>query len=126
MHSRISRLPFPGRWLFLWATWLFAGCAGGGSLISTFTASPSQVNYGETTTLSWTLSGTPTSLTLDGVSVLGESSHVVSPVRRQTFVLVASHSSDSETRKVTVAARGLDLLAGNLAGSGSLEGRGDA
>ncbi|HKD43128.1 MAG TPA: hypothetical protein VKB87_22785, partial [Myxococcaceae bacterium] len=39
--------------------------------ISTFTASPSPVDFGQMTTLSWTLNGRPTSLTLDGVSVLG-------------------------------------------------------
>src|SRR5215813_3524898 len=93
-------------------------------LISNFTASPSQVEYGKTSTLSWTLAGSVTSLTLDGVSVLGESSRLVSPVRRQTYVLVASNIWGEYTRTITVPAAGIDLLAGNLDGRGNLDGTG--
>jgi sugar lactone lactonase YvrE len=94
--------------------------------ISTFTASPSQVDFGQMTTLSWTLNGRPTSLTLDGVSVLGNTFQSVSPVRRQTYVLVASNPLGGQMRNLTVAARGVDLLAGALGGPGSLDGTGGA
>ena len=94
--------------------------------ISTFTASPSQVDFGQMTTLSWTLNGRPTSLTLDGVSVLGNTFQSVSPVRRQTYVLVGSNPLGGQMRNLTVAARGLDLLAGALGGPGSLDGTGGA
>ena len=94
--------------------------------ISTFTASPSPADFGQMTTLSWTLNGRPTSLTLDGVSVLGNTSQSVSPVRRQTYVLVGSNPLGGQMRNLTVAARGLDLLAGALGGPGSLDGTGGA
>jgi len=84
------------------------------------------VSYGETTTLSWTLDGVASSLILDGVSVLGESSRTVTPARRQTYLLAAANALGGETRSVTVAARGIDLLAGDLGGKGTLDGTGDA
>src|ERR1700687_4970576 len=131
MRSLNGRRPLFGVWVSLWVACEIAGCGGssppsGALTISTFTASPSPVDYGRPSTLSWTLAGTATTLTLDGVSVLGESSHSVSPVRRQTYVLAGSNSLGSDTRSVTVAARGLDLLAGTVGGSGNLDGAGSA
>ncbi len=95
-------------------------------VISAFTASPTQVNFGQPSTLSWTLTGRATSLMLDGVSVLGNTFQSVSPVRRQTYVLAGSNPLGGQTRNLTVAARGLDLLAGALGGPGSLDGAGSA
>src|ERR1700737_2419566 len=127
MHSQSSRSRF-ARWLFFWLGWQIIGCGGtspGDSrLISSFTAFPSQVNCGETASLSWTLVGTPTTLTLDGVSVLGQTSITVSPVRRQTFMLAASNRRTAESQSLTLAARGVDLVAGNIGGPGSLDGIG--
>src|ERR1700687_4809656 len=129
MHSPNGRKPLFALWVSLWVGCEIAGCGGnsppsGALTISTFTASPSSVDYGRPSTLSWTLAGTDTTLPLDGVSVLGESSHSVSPVRRQTYVLAGSNSLGSDMRSLTVTARGLDLLAGALGGPGSLYGAG--
>src|ERR1700687_2580054 len=131
MHSPNGRKPLFALWVSLWVGCEIAGCGGnsppsGALTISTFTASPSSVDYGRPSTLSWTLAGTATTLTLDGVSVLGESSHSVSPVRRQTYVLAGSNSLGSDMRSAIIAARGLDLLAGTLGGPGNLDGAGSA
>jgi hypothetical protein len=90
-------------------------------LVSTFTASPSPVDFGQTSTLSWTLAGRATSLTLDGRSVLGTTSSIASPVRRQTYVLAATNDWGQYRQNLVVAARGVDLFAGNLQGRGNLD-----
>ncbi len=96
-----------------------------GPAIVSFTASQAQVEAGQSTTLQWTYTGNPTSLTLDGVSVLsGPASKVVFPRRRQTYTLVASSAQGTNTAQVTVAARGVDVYAGDLGGPGSLDGAG--
>jgi len=94
--------------------------------ISTFTASPTPLSYGQQTTLFWTLVGRATGLTLDGVSVLGDNSRTVSPVRRQTYLLAGSNPLGGYAQSLTVAARGLDVLAGNIGGPGSVDGVGSA
>src|SRR5262245_23655035 len=90
--------------------------------ITSLTTSAVLVEYGMTATLSWTLEGKPDELFLDGVSVLGESSHVVSPARRQTFRLVARAGAAHDEKVVEVAARGIDLLFGVAAAPGILDG----
>ena len=92
-------------------------------LVYDLSASPTQVTYGQTATLSWKMGGKVTALTLDGESVLGMSSTVVSPLRRQTFALTASSSlGDISTQTITIAASGLDLLAGDGQGAGNVNG----
>lgn len=81
--------------------------------IRTFAAWPEQVGYGEASMLSWTIEGRARRLLLGGVSVLGRFFETIHPVRRQAFVLVSANAAGSDTRTVTVAARGLDLVAGN-------------
>lgn len=115
---------------------LITGCGGGGSAssltsgptgtaIGSFTASAAQVNQGESATLSWVISNTPTTLTLDGVSLpVSQTSATVVPTRRQTYTLVASGGGATDTKTVTVTARGLSLLAGNVATTGTSDGVG--
>ena len=71
--------------------------------ITSFTASPSSVTPGQTSTLSWSVSGA-TSLTLDnGIgSVTGSSSRTVSPGSTTTYTLTATNSTGSVTAKATV------------------------
>ena len=96
-----------------------------GPAITSFTATQMQVDYGQSTTLQWTYTGNPTSLTLDGVNVLsGPASKVVVPRRRQTYTLVASNSQGTNTAQLTITARGLDVYAGDIGGPGSLDGAG--
>ncbi len=93
--------------------------------ITSFTASPLQVEFGGTSSLAWTLSGTPSVLTLDGANALGSAGATVSPRNRQTYTLSASGGLNTDTKTVTVAARGIDLFAGVDGGHGNLNGKGD-
>ena len=97
-----------------------------GPLIRSFTSSTPVVSMGTQVTLSWDLDGSVTTLLLDGAKQPTKSGSVkVTPVRRQIFTLVASDENGrKETAIVKVAAHGLDLLAGNAGGGGSLDGQG--
>ena len=113
---------------------LISGCGGGGGsspapasgvTIASFTSNSAQVNQGASATLSWSLNGTPTALTLDGVSISAtQTSATVIPTRRQTYTLVATGGGASDTKTVTVVARGLSLLAGNATTTGTADGTG--
>ena len=113
------------------------GCGGGGgsssapvppkpALISTFQTDHSEVTQGQSAILSWQLDATVTTLTLDGATVSpNPGSRTVVPRWRQVYNLVATDAAGrSETRSVTVAAKGLDLLAGHPGGFGTLDGQG--
>lgn len=72
--------------------------------ISSFTASPSTIASGDSSTLSWSCTGA-TSLSIDqGVgTVTGLSSAVVSPSNSTTYTMTATNSMGSVTRSVTVS-----------------------
>jgi len=89
-----------------------------------FTASPLVVPFGGNATLNWSYAGLPLELRLDGAPVSGLSA-TVQPLRRQTYTLNGWNGAGSDQRSLKVAARGLDLLAGN-AGAGNLDGLGSA
>ena len=74
-----------------------------GPVISSFTASPSPITAGLSTTLSWDVSNA-TSLSIDnGVgSVSGLTSTVVSPTASVTYHLTASNNDGSATTQTTV------------------------
>lgn len=93
--------------------------------ITSFSATPTTVPFGGSTALNWAYGGLPLSLTLDGAPVTGYSA-IVSPVRRQSYVLAGMNGAGSDSRSVKVAARGLDLLAGNADGPGTVDGVGAA
>jgi hypothetical protein len=76
--------------------------------ISSFTASPTTINQGETSTLTWTLSGEPaTSVTINnGVTIpIGSRSVSVSPTTTTTYTLTATNAAGSNTKTVTVTVR---------------------
>ena len=94
--------------------------------ISTYTADAYALPYGGNTTLHWTLAGTPTQLTLNGSDVFGTTGLLVNPVRRQVFTLTATDATGATaSATVTVAARGLESLAGSAV-AGSVNGIGNA
>ncbi len=93
--------------------------------ISAFSAADGLLPWGGSTTLSWALRGVPVSLNLNGSPISGTSTQV-RPVRRQDFTLAGSNASGSDTRTVTVAAQGLDLIAGSGEGLGYKDGVGGA
>ena len=95
-----------------------AGCGGGGGsspvapppppapppTISAFAAAPASITAGQSSTLSWTVSGAA-SLSLDnGIgSVTGTSTRAVSPTATTTYVLTATNAAGSVTASTTVS-----------------------
>ncbi len=96
------------------------GCGGGGGsgsastppapqppvappVISNFASSPASISAGQSSTLSWSVSGA-TSLALDnGIGdVTGASSRTVSPTATTTYVLTARNAAGSVTASTTV------------------------
>jgi DNA-binding beta-propeller fold protein YncE len=97
--------------------------------IGTFTTNaPNQVvPYGSSANLAWTLTGVPVTLTLNGTSVLGSLSAAPVPVRRQLYTLTGANGlslENTSTRTLTVAAQGLDLVAGHASGPGYRDAQG--
>lgn len=82
------------------------GGGGGGTAptITSFTASPSSIGApGEAVTLSWSVSGGVTGLTIDpGVGAVSGTSTVVNPTATTTYTLTAMNGSGSDTDTVTV------------------------
>ena len=87
--------------------------------LTAFNASPTQTVFGGSSTLTWSYTGVPLSLSVNGSSVLGQPSPSVVPVRRQTYTLSGSNllNSTPSTLTKTLTARGLDLVAGTIAGA---------
>jgi len=129
--SNLRRRAFP---MAVCALVLLVACGGGGGgaptpppppLISSFTAAQAVVPMGSSTTLSWALDASVTSATLDGQTLSVSSGRTtVTPKFRQSYTLVATDGKRSETQVVKVAAQGLDRIAGDLGGSGCLDGTG--
>ena len=70
--------------------------------ISSFTASPTSITSGNSSTLSWSVSGA-TSLSINqGVGTVTGSSRSVSPTATTTYALTATNSSGSSTATATV------------------------
>ena len=100
------------RWVPLLLLATLAGCGGrtddgGGSVapqITSFTATPSRISTaGEAVTLSWTITGVTTSLTIDnGVGSVTGTEVVVNPMATTTYTLTASNGSLSVSDTTTV------------------------
>jgi acetyl esterase/lipase len=79
-------------------------------IISSFTASPNPITWGQTTTLSWVVSGNPApTVSIDnGVgAVTGNSVAVIPPLATKTFTLTASNSVGTTTAQATVSVTGV-------------------
>ena len=71
--------------------------------IQLFSANPSTITAGQTTTLSWVVEGTK-SVTLSGVSATPASSAVVAPTHTTTYTLTAQTAGDKcVSKEVTVS-----------------------
>jgi sugar lactone lactonase YvrE len=93
--------------------------------ITSFNTAGNIIPWGGATTLSWAFNGLPTTLTLNGAPITGNS-YQVTPVRRQSYTLAGSNASGADSRSVSVAAQGLDLVAGSGAGIGYKDGIGSS
>lgn len=89
--------------------------------ITSFIANPAVVPFGGASTLAWSYTGLPLSLSLNDTAVTGLFLSV-NPVRRQKFSLVGSNGAGADSRTIEVVAQGLDLLAGNADGVGNIDG----
>lgn len=107
-----------GAYLCLAALFKPAVSAGSPPAISSFTASPSTINKGQSSTLSWSSSG-GTSATLNGSSVAVSGNQVVSPSQTTTYTLVVNNSAGSVSSQVTVTinSSGTYSISGKVSGS---------
>jgi YVTN family beta-propeller protein len=81
-------------------------------VISSFTASPQEFTVGGSSTLNWTVSpGTAplTSLTLNGVSVIGATSSVINPTTTTSYTLAATSAVGTTTSATLVIVRQLQV-----------------
>lgn len=98
----------------LFLSLLIGGCAGASSetvvpppaptfpMISSFSASPTSITPGQTSTLSWQVSG-ETSLTLSGTTIATTSSSIVEmPAETTIYTLAATNSAGTVQQSVTV------------------------
>jgi chitodextrinase len=88
-----------------YVSWQLTGGGATGSVpaISSFTANPASITAGQTSTLSWNVSGA-TTITIDNSigSVTGTTSRIVTPAQTTTYTLTAANSAGSSTTKATV------------------------
>jgi hypothetical protein len=76
--------------------------------INSFTAAPSTILAGASSTLSWTVSGA-SSLSISGIGTVSGSSVNVTPAVTTTYTLTASNSAGNVTANATVTVRTRDL-----------------
>jgi hypothetical protein len=79
-----------------------SGGSGSSPTISSFSASPSTITYGASTTLSWSVSGATTISIDNGLGVQSGNSVSVSPTVTTTYTLTATNSNGSITSQATV------------------------
>ncbi len=83
------------------------GSGGGAPQISSFTANPMNVISGAPVTLSWTITGSATGLSIDNnVGEVIGTNKIVNPTATTTYTLTASNGSDTATKSVTVTVDG--------------------
>lgn len=95
-------------------------------IISTFSASPASIAAGQSSTLSWGVSGA-TTLSISGLGVVTGSSKVVSPTATTTYTLTASNSTGSTTATTIITVTGTPAPSGNflyVSPTGSASGNG--
>jgi len=72
-------------------------------VISAFTATPAAIQQGQSSTLAWTVTGNPTSLSINQqIGTVAGASTSVTPQATTTYTLIATNASGSRTASVTV------------------------
>ncbi len=83
---------------------LMTGCNGTLPIVNIFSASPSTINQGESSTLSWSVSDADTvTITPDVGTVASSGSTSVSPGVTTNYILTATNSAGSVTATVTIS-----------------------
>ena len=122
MHTKHKLARFAPLLLFAALTVLLTACPGvsggnngnnsGAPQITSFTANPSTIAAaGQSVTLSWAITGSPTSLSISGsdgtnLSSLSGTNTVVNPTATTTYTLTATNSSGSDDAMTTVTVGG--------------------
>jgi len=94
-----------GRALLTWTSPTSGPGPGPAAVINSFTATPATVTAGQSSTLSWNVTGA-TGVTVNGTGVSGAGSMVVTPTQTTTYVLSATNGVSTVTAQsvVTVSA----------------------
>lgn len=90
--------------------------AGSAPVINSFSASPTTVVSGASSTLSWSVTGA-TSLSIDPIGTVTGTSTSVSPTATTTYTLRATNSVDTTTSTATITVTSSDTTAPSQAGS---------
>ena len=112
------------------ASLLAIGCSGSGSttsstppvtppVIANFLASPSTINAGSSSSLSWSVSGA-TSVTLTGVAGQASSPVSVSPITTTTYTLTATNSGGSTSATATITVNTAPVISNFTASPSSI------
>ncbi len=93
---------------------------GGGPSITSFTATPSTIMAGSSSVLAWSVSGTPTSISISGGvgDVTGDVSATVTPTTTTTYTLTATNAAGTKTETTTVTVGGDSGSGGGGSGGG--------
>ncbi len=93
---------------------------GGGPTISSFTATPSTIMPGDSSTLTWSVDS-PTSISISGGvgDVTNDTSATVTPSMTTEYTLTATSTEGTSTRKTTVTVGGGGSSGGDGGGTGS-------
>ena len=80
---------------------------GGGPAITKFSADPATITLGNSSTLSWTVDGSATKLTISGVGdVTNQTSATVTPTVTTDYTLTATSPEGTSTKTATVTVSG--------------------
>ena len=92
------------------------GTSGSAPTITSFTASPSSIQSGQSSTLSWSVSNA-TTLSIAGIGTVTGTSRSVSPTTTTTYTLTATNTTGSTTATatVTVSSTSTSLHYGSMA-----------
>ena len=92
------------------------GTSGSAPTITSFTASPSSIQSGQSSTLSWSVSNA-TTLSIAGIGTVTGTSRSVSPTTTTTYTLTATNATGSTTATatVTVSSTSTSLHYGSMA-----------
>ena len=80
---------------------------GGGSTITSFSANPSTIMPGDSSTLTWNVASSATSISISGVGdVTNQTSVTVTPTTTTEYTLTATGSEGTSTKSTTVTVSG--------------------
>lgn len=94
-------------------------------LINSFTASPTLINQGQSSVLSWNITGASSASINQGIGTINPASgnRTVSPTSTTIYVLTATNGAGSSTAETTVTVQGGGSTPGSLYATDSIAGK---